>query len=106
MLETPGMAFKLFLWDRIETDAREFSRPDRIKTYTLKWTAPQLKTMLSRRLAAHSGQKVLSLAAITELGRSADIDELVVSLSGGSHSEHYSHMQGYLRSAERVEFPE
>lgn len=84
MLETPGMAFKLFLWDRIETDAREFSRPDRIKTYTLKWTAPQLKTMLSRRLAAHSGQKVLSLAAITELGRSADIDELVVSLSGGS----------------------
>jgi hypothetical protein len=32
MLETPGMAFKLFLWDRIETDAREFSRPDRIKT--------------------------------------------------------------------------
>jgi len=84
MLETPGMAFKLFLWDRIETDAREFSRPDRIKTYTLKWTAPQLKTMLSRRLAAHSNQKVLSLAAITELGRSADIDELVVSLSGGS----------------------
>jgi hypothetical protein len=75
MLETHGMAFKLFLWDRIETDAREFSRPDRIKTYTLKWTAPQLKTMLSRRLAAH---------AITELGRSADIDELVVSLSGGS----------------------
>ena len=40
--------------------------------------------MLSRRLAAHSNQKVLSLAAITELGRSADIDELVVSLSGGS----------------------
>lgn len=84
MLETPGIGFKLFLWDRIETDAREFSRPDRIKTYTLKWTAPQLKTMLSRRLAAHSNQKVLSLAAITELGRSADIDELVVSLGGGS----------------------
>jgi hypothetical protein len=84
ILETTGMAFKLFLWDRIETDAREFSRPDRIKTYTLKWTAPQLKTMLSRRLAAHSDKKVLSLAAITELGRSADLDELVVSLSGGS----------------------
>lgn len=84
MLETAGMAFKLFLWDRMEGDARIFSRPDRIKTYTLKWTAPQLKTMLSRRLAAHSNKRILSLASITELGRSADIDEVVVDLSGGS----------------------
>jgi hypothetical protein len=84
ILEVSGMAFKLFLWDRIEEDARKFSRPDRIKTYTLKWTAAQLKMMLSRRLAAHSNNKVSSLAAITELGRQADIDELIVNLSGGS----------------------
>jgi hypothetical protein len=84
ILETKGLAFKLFLWDRIEMDARDFSRPDRIKTYKLQWTAPQLKAMLSRRLAAHSNQKVSSLASIIVLGRNADIDDLVVSLSGGS----------------------
>ncbi len=84
ILEKPGMAFKFFLWDRIEADAREFSRPDRIKTYSLKWTDPQLKTMLSRRLAAHSRQKVQSLASIVELGRRVDIDDLVVRMSGGS----------------------
>jgi hypothetical protein len=84
ILETKGLAFKLFLWDRIEADARAFSRPDRIKTYKLEWTAPQLKTMLSRRLAAHSLQKVNSLASIVLLSRQADVDDLVVSLSGGS----------------------
>jgi hypothetical protein len=68
LLEMKGLAFKLFLWDRIEADAREFSRPDRIKTYTLKWTSSQLKEMLSRRLAAHSVKKVTSLKSITVLG--------------------------------------
>jgi len=84
ILEKPGMAFKLFLWDRLEADAREFSRPDRIKTYSLRWTDPQLKIMLSRRLAAHSQQKVQSLASIVDLGRQIDIDDLVVKMSGGS----------------------
>ena len=40
--------------------------------------------MLSLRLAAHSGNKVLSLASIAALGRRIDIDDLIVSLSGGS----------------------
>jgi len=84
ILEMKGLAVKLFLWDRIESDAREFSRPDRIGTYTLKWTAPQLKAMLSRRLAAHSAKKISSLSSITSLGRPKDVDDLVVSLSGGS----------------------
>jgi hypothetical protein len=84
ILETKGMALKLFLWDRIEPDALQFSRPDRIKTYRLQWSAPQLKEMLSRRLSAHSTGKVSSLASIVTLGREADIDDLIVSLSGGS----------------------
>jgi len=84
ILETKGMAFKLFLWDRIEAGALEFSRPDRVKTYRLQWSAPQLKTMLSRRLSAHSAGKVSSLASIVALGRDIDLDDLVISLSGGS----------------------
>jgi hypothetical protein len=84
LLETQGMAFKLFLWDRIENDALAFSRPDRIKTYKLQWSTSQLKTMLSRRLAAHSNNRITSLASVVTLSRNSDIDELVVLLSGGS----------------------
>lgn len=84
LLESPGIGFKFFLWDRLEPDAREFSRPDRVKIFSLKWTGGQLKEMLSRRLAAHSAQRVRSLAGITPTDRSIDIDELVVALSGGS----------------------
>jgi hypothetical protein len=84
LLEAPGIGFKFFLWDRLEADAREFSRPDRVKIYSLKWTSAQLKEMLSRRLAAHSAQRIHSLASITPIDRNINIDELVVTLSGGS----------------------
>lgn len=74
ILETTGMAFKLFLWDRMEGDARVFSRPDRIKTYTLKWTllnsrrcfhAALLRIVAGksrdwRRLPSWEGQQILT----------------------------------------------
>lgn len=84
LLETPNLAFKFFLWDRLESEARTFSRPDRIKTYVLKWTSEQLKQMLSRRLSVHSSGRVNTLTSIVTLERVADIDDLVVTLSGGS----------------------
>lgn len=84
LLETSGIAFKFFLWDRIEAGAREISRPDRIKSYTLRWSSAQLRVMLSRRLGAHSEEKVISLSSIADLSRNVDIDDLVVNLSGGS----------------------
>lgn len=84
LLEMGGVAFKFFLWDLLEEDARVFTRPDRIKNYTLRWLRPQLKQMLSKRLLAHSGDRVSSLLSITSIGREIDIDDLVVTLSGGS----------------------
>lgn len=84
LLETEGLGFKFFLWDQLESEARYFSRPDRIKTYILKWTVDQLKQMLSRRLIAYSSGKVNSLRSIMSLQRDIDVDSLVVLMSGGS----------------------
>ena len=84
VLETKGIAFKFFLWDQIETGAREIARPDRVKSYTLRWTSMQLRAMLSRRLEAHSAKRVVSLASITKIQRNVNVDEFVVNLSGGS----------------------
>jgi hypothetical protein len=84
LLELDKLAIKFFLWDRLEDDARIISRPDRVKTYSLKWSTVQLKEMLSRRLQAHSGGKVITLGGISAIDTSVDVDELVVILSGGS----------------------
>jgi hypothetical protein len=84
LLELDKLAIKFFLWDRLEDEARTVSRPDRIKTYSLRWTTTQLKEMLSRRLSAHSAGKVLTLGSISAITTSVDVDELVVILSGGS----------------------
>lgn len=84
ILETKGLAIKFFFWDRIEDGAREVSRPDRIKSHTLQWSSQQLRSMLSRRLEAHSDKKVTSLASMMHSERQAAVDELVVNLSGGS----------------------
>jgi hypothetical protein len=84
LLEMKGVAFKFFLWDLIENDARSLARPDRVKNYILQWSETQLKEMLSRRLQAHSRKKVRSLAQITTISQPVDVDELVVTLSGGS----------------------
>jgi hypothetical protein len=84
LLELDRLAFKLFLGDRTEDETRAICRPDRIKTYSLKWTTSQLKQMLSKRLLAHSDGKVESLGSIFAAGTEIDVDELVVILSGGS----------------------
>src|SRR6266478_9807016 len=32
LLQIPGIGFKFFLWDRLETYYREFARPDRVRS--------------------------------------------------------------------------
>lgn len=84
LLEMKGLGFKFFLWDLLEDEARVFTRPDRIKNYTLRWSPSELKQMLSKRLLAHSAEKVASMMSITSSGRNVNIDDLIVTLSGGS----------------------
>jgi hypothetical protein len=84
LLEMEGLGFKLFLWDLPQSEAREFTRPDRVKSYTLHWSHSQLRQMLSKRLLAHSAERVNSITSITTSERDVDIDDLIVTLSGGS----------------------
>lgn len=84
ILELKSFGFKFFLWDMLLDSYREISRPDRVKYYRLQWDHQQLRTMLSRRLAAHSGGQIESLASVCQLDSHIDIDKIVVLFSQGS----------------------
>jgi hypothetical protein len=84
-LETPGVAFKFFLWDKIESGLRAGgARPDRVPLYTLKWTLEELEEMLTRRLIAYSGGRIESMNQMLSDGSSLNVHRLVAYLSGGS----------------------
>ena len=84
LLELPSFGFKLFLWDMLISDYRSVARPDRVKYYDLHWEVDQLREMLSKRLQAHSGTKVASLAAISATEARSKIDSAVALFSQGS----------------------
>lgn len=58
LLETDGIGFKFFLWDALKPYCTKDARPDRIFSFTLKWDYSQIRTMLNRRLAAYSSNKI------------------------------------------------
>jgi len=84
LLELSGFGFKFFLWDMLMDEYRAVARPDRVKYYSLRWEATQLAEMLSRRLKAHSGEKISSLGQISSLDARAKIDGAVALFSQGS----------------------
>ena len=84
LLELPGFGFKFFLWDMLVADYRSVARPDRVKYYDLHWADGQLKEMLSKRLRAHSSDRVSSLGAISPPETRASIDTAVALFSQGS----------------------
>jgi hypothetical protein len=58
LLETPGIGFKFFLWDALKPYCVKEARPDRVFSFQLKWEISQIRTMLNRRLAAYSSDKI------------------------------------------------
>ena len=59
ILETPGVAFKFFLWDEIESYLSDAGfRTDRLEVDRWHWSQEELGTMLSRRLETYSDQAV------------------------------------------------
>jgi hypothetical protein len=84
LLELPRFGFKFFLWDMLIDEYRSVARPDRVKYYTLRWEVGQLSEMLSRRLLAHSGDRVPSLKAISASDARDAIDRAVALFSQGS----------------------
>lgn len=84
-LETPGVAFKFFLWDKIESGLRAGgARPDRVPLYTLRWTLDELEMMLTRRLLAYSGGLIESMNQLLSEGSKLNLHRLVAYLGAGS----------------------
>ncbi|MGB6738796.1 MAG: hypothetical protein WBE55_23900 [Candidatus Sulfotelmatobacter sp.] len=84
VLELPNFGFKFFLWDMLMDEYRTVARPDRVKYYTLRWEVSQLGEMLSKRLRAHSADRVSSLGAISSSDAREKIDGAVALFSQGS----------------------
>jgi hypothetical protein len=84
LLELPNFGFKFFLWDMLVDDYRDVARPDRVKYYDLHWKTANLAEMLSKRLRAHSSERVDSLARISAEDAKANIDQAVALFSQGS----------------------
>lgn len=84
LLETPGFAFKFFLWDLLIDDYRKVARPDRIKYYQLEWKYDQLAQMLSERLKAYSNGCVSSLQEISDASFPISLDGTVAICAQGS----------------------
>jgi hypothetical protein len=84
LLQTKGIGFKFFLWDKLEPHYREFARPDRIQQFELSWSETELRTMLSRRLEAFSGGKVQDLGQLTDADFAEPLHTLVVLFAKGS----------------------
>jgi hypothetical protein len=68
----------------LRDEYRAVARPDRVKYYDLRWEARQLAEMLSRRLLAHSADRVGSLGAISAANARDKIDHAVALFSQGS----------------------
>ena len=84
-LEMPGIAFKFFLWDQLESHFLENGgRPDRLQPVALAWTPAELEQMLTRRLLAYSGGRVSSFNNLCESSLTFDAHRLLAYLSGNS----------------------
>jgi hypothetical protein len=84
-LETPGTAFKFFLWDQMEGFLRaDGLRGDRVEIVNLGWTHDELSEMLSRRLAAFSNNAITSFNQLVDPDAPVDVHQVLVHLSHGS----------------------
>ena len=85
VLETRGVAFKFFLWDKIRSRyVASGARTDRIPIHDLKWNLDEMQTMLSERLKAYSDGRVSSLNDLLEESLKYDAHALVCLLAAGS----------------------
>ncbi len=85
LLETPGTAFKFFLWDQVRDHYQAAGgRPDRLLEYNLEWSVEVLAKVLERRLFSYSNGKVSRLNELMAGDAPYDVHQLVVYFSHGS----------------------
>ena len=83
-LETKGMAFKFFLWDKLKDEYLSHgARPDRIKIFELNWKPEELEKMLSERLREYSNGRHNSFNSLTNIN-DLNVHKLVAWLGAGS----------------------
>ncbi len=85
LLETPGIAFKFFLWDQTKPFYQEAGgRSDRLLEYTLEWSEAELDKVLSRRMETYSDKKISRLDQLIEEDSPYDVHKLVTYFANGS----------------------
>ena len=84
-LEIPGIAFKFFLWDAIEStyDASGFARRDRVPVFKLDWDIEELGRMLALRMSAYSNGTTNSFNDLVD-SDGLDTHKLITLLAAGS----------------------
>lgn len=85
LLETPGVAFKFFLWDQMKEHYQDAGgRPDRLLEYSLDWSVDDLETVLQKRLQAYSKGKISRLDEIISKDSPYKVHKLVAYFANGS----------------------
>ena len=84
-METPGMAIKVFAWDKSQDHYREIGgRPDRVQQFSLEWKPDTLAQMMKKRLAAYSNGAIQSLRQLQDPLSDIDLHSLASYLAHGS----------------------
>jgi hypothetical protein len=84
-LETPGVAFKFFLWDQIENSFKASgARPDRVPVHKLGWSPEELSRMLTERIRAYSNGSITSFNELLKSNHHIDAHNLIAHFSYSS----------------------
>lgn len=85
LLETPGVAFKFFLWDQTRDAYLEAGgRPDRLLEYSLNWSPDELGNVLSKRLGTYSEGKISSFGELLSDNGGYDVHSLIAHFAHSS----------------------
>jgi hypothetical protein len=84
-LEIPFVAFKFFLWDKLEQPFDDNDgRADRVEVSHLDWTVDDLSKMLAERLSWFSSRSITSFNDLMSSDTQLDVHLLLSHLSAGS----------------------
>lgn len=84
LLSLKGYGFKFFVWDQILPYFRKDARPDRVTQHTLTWTRQALETVLSKRMAVFSNQKIGSFSDLMDSNPGYSVDAVICLLANRS----------------------
>jgi len=84
LLEFPGIGFKFFLWDLLQSECERVVRTDRIDLEILDWDKDMLKRLWEKRLCAFSREQISSLEQISTPTSPYTIDDLAFTFANHS----------------------